>query len=446
MKIMLIEKIKPIPKYILKRIRKAEQTNFLRHTGYTRFYSYLTKNDGELTLVTVACKNNLDSPRWRCKQVVVHGIHSDRCFLKDIVQHFMGNYSVGWYEEGLQKNRKWYDKGDWGWQDDKYFNIQCCILNMEYLNKFTEYKYSAIMQYPYDDVINYLRIYEKYPQAEMLVKFGLAKYATSVQILKKVAKDKAFRKWLVQKRNEINYGDYYVGTILIAYKTGKQLKSVQKLEAEKKSFYRQDGYRNIKQVFNTEKEVTKLMEYLSEQNSNLSSYSDYLKACTYLGLDMALPKNRYPHNFRHWHDIRTDEYRTAKALKDEEDRKKLYEKFTDVAEKYLPLQRYNEDTFITVIAKSPQDLVREGDILHHCVGRMNYDQRFIREESLIFFIRNANEPDIPFVTVEYSIKNKKVLQCYGEYDHKPNDSVLEYVNKKWLPFANKQLKKIQKAA
>ena len=58
------------------------------------------------------------------------------------------------------------------------------------------------MQYPYDDVINYLRTYEKYPQAEMLVKFGLAKYATSVQILKKVAKDKAFRKWLVQKRNE----------------------------------------------------------------------------------------------------------------------------------------------------------------------------------------------------------------------------------------------------
>ena len=102
--------------------------------------------------------------------------------------------------------------------------------------------------------------------------------------------------------------------------------------------------------------------------------------------------------------------------------------------------------FRSVIAKSPQDLVREGDILHHCVGRMNYDQRFIREESLIFFIRNANEPDIPFVTVEYSIKNKKVLQCYGEYDHKPNDSVLEYVNKKWLPFANKQLKKIQKAA
>ena len=130
---MLIEKIKPIPKYILKRIRKAEQTNFLRHTGYTRFYSYLTKNDGELTLVTVACKNNLDSPRWRCKQVVVHGIHSDRCFLKDIVQHFMGNYSVGWYEEGLQKNRNGTIKEIGVGRTTSILTIQCCILNMEYL-------------------------------------------------------------------------------------------------------------------------------------------------------------------------------------------------------------------------------------------------------------------------------------------------------------------------
>ena len=77
---------------------------------------------------------------------------------------------------------------------------------------------------------------------------------------------------------------------------------------------------------------------------------------------------------------------------------------------------------------------------------MNYDQKFAREESLIFFIRNVNEPDTPFVTVEYSISKHKVLQCYGEHDQKPSDNVLEYVNKKWLPFANRQLKKIQATA
>lgn len=95
-----------------------------------------------------------------------------------------------------------------------------------------------------------------------------------------------------------------------------------------------------------------------------------------------------------------------------------------------------------MIARSPQDLIREGDTLHHCVGRMNYDQKFVREESLIFFVRNATEPDTPFVTVKYSLKNKKILQCYGEHDSKPDDSVMEFVNKKWLPYANRKLKQI----
>jgi hypothetical protein len=86
----------------------------------------------------------------------------------------------------------------------------------------------------------------------------------------------------------------------------------------------------------------------------------------------------------------------------------------------------NRIPFVVVIARSPADLIREGEVLHHCVGRMNYDQRMIREESLIFFIRNAGNPDVPFVTVEYSPKNKKVLQCYGDSDTKPDDSVLTY--------------------
>lgn len=443
---MKTEKIKPVPQYMLKLTRKAERANPWGNSGYVRFYSYLTKNDGELVKVTVACKNKLNSPRWRCKQVIVHGIHSDKCFLKDIVLHFMGNYSVGWFEQGLQKMRKWYESENWGWQDDKYFNIYCPVLNIEYILKFPEYRYSAIDKYRYTDTFKYLRLYEKYPQAEMLVKFGLSEYATSVQILRKVGKDKRFRKWLINRRSEIHYGRYYVGTLLIAYKTGKPFEKVQELEAEKKSFYRHDGYKSIKQHFKTDKEVTALMEYISAQNTHLSSYSDYISACNYLGLDMSLPKNRFPHDFKRRHDIRIDEYRTAKALKDEEERKELYAKFAAVAEKYLPLQKDDKNAFVVVIAHSPQELIREGNILHHCVGRMNYDQKFVREESLIFFVRNIAEPDIPFVTLEYSLSQKRVLQCYGEHDTRPDDSVLNFVHKKWLPFANRQLKKIQNCA
>ena len=80
--------------------------------------------------------------------------------------------------------------------------------------------------------------------------------------------------------------------------------------------------------------------------------------------------------------------------------------------------------------------------MHHCVGRFNYDQKFVREESLIFFIRTKEYPDTPFVTVEYSPSLKAVLQCYGDRDSKPDDSVLHYVHDIWLPYANKTLKKL----
>ena len=58
------------------------------------------------------------------------------------------------------------------------------------------------------------------------------------------------------------------------------------------------------------------------------------------------------------------------------------------------------------------------------------------------FTTKIEELDKPFVTLEYSLKSKKVLQCYAYKNTKPEEKVLEFVNKKWLPYANKQLKKI----
>ena len=77
---------------------------------------------------------------------------------------------------------------------------------------------------------------------------------------------------------------------------------------------------------------------------------------------------------------------------------------------------------------------------------MNYDIRIAKEESLIFFVRAKDRPDTPFVTLEYSLKTHKVLQCYANRNTKPSDDVLHYVNKVWLPYANKHLKQIQAAA
>lgn len=221
---------------------------------------------------------------------------------------------------------------------------------------------------------------------------------------------------------------------------------MQTLERKTKELQQNYNYTNTISKVIPKKEIGVFLDYIEKQRTNISSYADYIRACDYLGLDMSLPKNRYPHDFMRWHDIRIDEYHTAKALKDAEERKKLYEQFETVSNKYLSLQRNKDDAFVVIIARSPQDLIREGDLLHHCVGRMNYDQKFAREETLIFFVRDIAKPDVPFVTLEYSLKTRKILQCYGIRDSKPDESVLDFVNNKWLPYANRKLKQINKAA
>lgn len=226
-----------------------------------------------------------------------------------------------------------------------------------------------------------------------------------------------------------------------AYKTGRPLADLQRYHEVKKCLQRTENYAAVKELFK-DRNLEDLCKYLTAQNTNASSYADYVKACVYLGLDMSLERNLLPRKFRRRHDIRIDEYHTAMTIASENKRKESYARFETITEKYAALQHNKRSAFVAIIARSPADLITEGNALHHCVGRMNYDQRIVREESLIFFIRTRECSDTPFVTVEYSPSLKAVLQCYGDRDSKPDDTVLHYVHDIWLPYANKTLKKL----
>ena len=435
---MNIKDLKPIPKYILKLIQRFDSGYIRSCSGFTRYYAYLIKQRSELVLITVACKNR--GRKWFCKQVIVHSVQSNECFGKDIVFCRMGGHITGWYEEGLTRYRKWWETGEWEPYVENFFNNPP-VLNPEYALRLPEYKYSAIDCFGRWDILKYLRLYKRYPQAEFLVKFGMIDLALSTQILRKVGSDKHFRKWLANNRAELSMKIYYVETILQAYQTGKPMSEIQAYLKRKKSFDHEADYKPIRKQFKGNR-LELFFNYIDKYKISYRSYLDYLNACVFLGLDMNDDKNAFPHDFKRWHDIRIDEYHTAKILKDEEDRKDFYQKFAVVANKYLPLQSTSNDTFIVVIARSPAELIQEGNALNHCVGRMGYDQKFVREESLIFFIRNATEPDTPFVTVEYSPKKKQILQYHGENNILPAENVKKFINDVWLPFANKTTNKI----
>ena len=410
--------IRPIPKYILNQIRKRDNKNYPNPDGHVRCYAYLTTWKNELIKVTVAVKHRYK--KWYCKQVAVHGLDSEKCFVKDMEYCYLASmgFRFGWHEEGLQKYKNWYERG-WCWAYDKYYDPYAELINPYFIDRLPEFKYSAYKLYQGYDIFKYLRLYRQYPQLEMLMKLGFTSIAMSTTILKRCGTDKAFCKWLIANKPLLQGRHYYIDVIVRAYRTKKSLDLLQSYKEAKLKLIHDDDLKPIKELFKG-KDLERFFDYMAKQQTNPNTYLDYLKACRHLGIDMAEDKNLLPHDFKRWHDIR----------------------IAAVAEKYLSLQHAKRSAFICIIAHSPADLIREGEMLHHCVGRMGYDQKFVREETLIFFIRNKQEPDTPFVTVEYSLKNKKILQCYGEHDHKPSEDVLHYVNKVWLPYANKQIRQI----
>lgn len=464
---MKIDKIKPIPKYMLALIKKEDKKRYAEPTGKTRYYSYLTKNDGELVCVTVAVKHHYK--KWYCKQVVVHGLRSDDCFVKDIALHYIAGYVTGWYAEGISKFEKEFEDGLWYPIEDKYFNLDAPVINVDYLSKYPEYKYSQVENYQGRNILYYLRLYEKYPQMELLMKFGLENFVTHKTILNKTSKDKRFAKWLINHRKEIT--SYrcvlYANALIWAYKKNTSIKEAQNYLKLKNELITEYRLKPVGKLFKGDKAIERLISYLKAKDIDVYTYADYIHACNYLKLDLSKEKNLIPHDFKRWHDERIEQQRIlekerhrkwvieqaklaakyerqrkAAELKRQRELNTLEERFMKVAKRFAKLQICEQNDYIIVIAKTPAELIIEGQQLKHCVGGENYRLRMSRAESLIFFVRETAEPDKPFVTVEYSPTKQKVLQCYGYDDVPPADNVKKFVNDIWLPYANQTTNKI----
>ena len=427
---MDITKLRPVPQNILEKMKKIDKKCYIFPNANTRFYSYLTTMDSELVKVTVAVKTMRDV--FYFKQVAVHGIRSTKCWVRDMEYTYYSGmgFQVGWYDNYASQRRKPFEDGKWYDAERRYYNPYSILVNENYLNRFPKYKYSAYQKYNGKCVLEYLRIYEEYPETEYLLKAGISSYlVTKKSFLKKLKKDLKFRKWLISHKNELYNSFYSVNAIILAYSEDIEIPAAQKYLQQMKELKDSYIYKTLYEYFRTNLQWLKLFGYLEKQSAKINSYYDYVKACEELGLNMSENKNLFPHDFLRIHDMRIDELHRKRALLDEQKRKEL-------------LEHRKNTQYVAFIPQNPADLISEGDVLHHCVGKSGYDVKFAEEKTLIIFIRSASAPQTPFVTVEYSPEKHKILQCHGDHNSEPEQEVKEYIYKKWLPYANRQIKKI----
>lgn len=104
-------------------------------------------------------------------------------------------------------------------------------------------------------------------------------------------------------------------------------------------------------------------------------------------------------------------------------------KFIKQVARYSSLYTYDDkdSPYVVIAPKTPNEVVEEGKNLSHCVG--SYTSRISDGKTYIMFLRERENPDMSFYTVEINHQNK-IIQIEGSTgQRRPKDDVSAFVQK-----------------
>lgn len=179
----------------------------------------------------------------------------------------------------------------------------------------------------------------------------------------------------------------------------------------------------------------KHMPYYRGPATSPQTYRDYLADCVRLNLNLDDREVLFPADLEaaHQRTIAQVRYQANKEAR------KKFEKQV----KKLESMAWERDGLLIRPARTPGELTAEGKALHHCVG--GYADRMAAGETVILFIRKAEEPDTPFYTLEY--RNGVVVQCRTNRNatYEQDEAVKNFVDA-WVEQVAKKDKGRKKAA
>lgn len=178
--------------------------------------------------------------------------------------------------------------------------------------------------------------------------------------------------------------------------------------------------------------IGKLLRYMDKHClkkrtlcSALDAYVDYLLAAEGVGLDLNNPIFLMPRDFEEKHDQvtaawsavlaerrrREEKKRRAEAA---EARRKELEKFQERIKNLARRYTYTDGELLVRPAVNAEEIVREGKLLHHCVG--GYADRHISGATTILFLRQRSAPGKPLCTIE--VNGNTIRQIHGWDDER----------------------------
>ena len=138
-------------------------------------------------------------------------------------------------------------------------------------------------------------------------------------------------------------------------------------------------------------------------------WKDYIDFCTELGYDLTDETVALPKDFMRRHDEAaaavTEKHRIEQEKRDAEKERAFAETLKNRSLKY----DFSMDGLFIRVARSREEIVNEGNALKHCVG--GYAGRHVEGKTTILFLREAERPDQPLVTVE--MDGNRMVQAHG---------------------------------
>ncbi|MCM1026503.1 MAG: PcfJ domain-containing protein [Roseburia sp.] len=175
-------------------------------------------------------------------------------------------------------------------------------------------------------------------------------------------------------------------------------------------------------------------------------YLDYLQMRQALGYDMTNTVYLQPRDLRVAHDRMAEEQNTVTDVERRDRRlQEVSQKYPGIRKNYRRLRKrfyYADEDFLIRPARSAEEIVAEGRILHHCVGGDSYLEKHDDGESYILMLRTKQEPEMPYITVEIRADSLQIVQWYGAYDRKPDEKRME----KWLKEYREGLERKERGA
>lgn len=318
--------------------------------------------------------------------------------------------------------------------------------NLDKVLDETPWQYSQLKEFYESDPIEfaaqcYFEKYIKHPFIEYFVKlklYHLASYVVFEDL------DYAFRKPTINLKGKnfeeiLGLSKEYLPFLQKVNPNEQQLKLIKALlkkqmrpDTKLMKWCVQNNITNSENIVVPLKYMTphKLMRYIEEQydtcttqknfqtsiKDELSDYKDYICMCEGLEYDLTDDFILFPRNLVEAHD-------GASKLMDEDSANVYNNQIAKLADIAQGRYGFKCGDFMIVAPRSADEIVEEGQKLHHCVWQ--HVRKVAFHESVILFLRRISEPNKPLCTIE--LIDNEIEQSRAYDNENPSPEIAQFI-------------------